>query len=570
MRAAAIRVMLSCTSIAMLTAPMGAWGQARPVVKGKRPVAPGQEPPEQSAPEQASTADAPSRAKSREDAMTKLEGAADAGDAAAAGEAVKVLLPFAKLPDQAADQVRASLVHVEAGELAKAEKLLAEAAGASDEAFIGLALRATKKNRDAEEKAALAAIATAADPRPPAQVLVAGAAVDPDSPRIESAQSKLSTKLDKRNLEMSNAEAAHAISALATLENAAGDTVARLQEAAAELEAGRFAEAEARFRDIRLSASEKSQVAAKAVTWTRARRIQDLENQMHAAEKAKDVLRESAVVLALLDLDPKHKEANRRAKDLKRRVVAARMASVEAARGRGELGVAHWYAVLGLEADPTHAGLKKAKAEIETELKERKDLVMVVEGVKTDGSACKSFGPTLQARAMEVASRRDDLASYVLSEGWTKAWQKGDDRAPVVEGSLVLEASACSFAPATGTAQVQWAVRVPQGADGVAVASGAEAIEVGTASIPKEEQDASGKGARRAAADRASRTVSERIAESRDQVEGWLLALSAYYMKNEDSAAAADAFARFQLDPPVLYDEELARTVATYIATTYR
>lgn len=552
-----------------------AQARPRPVQKGQKPIQPGQDVSEvEAAAESAAPAPEPQDLeKIREEARSKLEAAAKNGDAPGAAQAVKTLLPFVKLEDQADAQVRAALVHIESNELARAEKLLEQARGTSTEAeMVGLAHQAVSGARERDEESALASITDVADPRPAAKVLAAGMSVDPEGRRAAGAADQLARKLDRKNLTMSNERVAQAVEALAILENAPGDTVARLTKAAEAVGAGRLADAEAMFRDIRVSAvgPEASQVSEQAVGWVRARRIRDLEVALDAAQKKGDVLEESRIVQALLDLDPKHREANRRARDIERRVLAARMKMVKEAREAQQLGVAHWYAKKGLEVDPNHAGLTQAKREIEETLKKRTDLIMVVESPTVEAKGCGAIGPVLQREAMEVASRREDLGGYVLSPGWTEAWKKGDARAPTVTGSLVLTVTACEVAPASGSATVQWSVRVPQNVEGAVVAEGEETVQIAGAAIPKEEQDAEANTARRVLSDRIATIVSERISESRDAVEAWLLTLAGYEMSQTQPVQAADAWARFNLNRPVLYDEELAAQVQTYLAQQYR
>jgi len=556
--------------------PELAQARPRPVQKGKKPVAPGDDPDEAGA----TTARAPRAEEPRDlekirtEAQAKLVEAAKVGDPRAAAQGVKTLLPFVKLADPIDAQVRASLVHVEDGQLARAEKVLGEARSkaAPEHEFIGLAYQAVRSARIRNEEQALAEITDVADPRPSAKILAQGLRIAPDSPRVAGAARQLTRKVERRNAVMSNEAVAQAIEALAILENARGDTVARLTKAAEAVGAGRLAEAEAMFEDIRVSAvgPEASDIAREAVTWVRARRIRAQESELAEAQKSGDVLEESRIIQALLALDPDHRQANRRARDIERRVVAARMDMVGARRKAGELGVAHWFAQKGLEVDANHAGLNEAKAEIEEELKDRTDLIMVVEAVTMDGASCGPFGPVLQKEAMEVASRREDLGGYVLSEGWTEAWKNGDDRAPTVTGSLVLTVTECDVTPASGSATVQWAVRAPQGVEGASVAAGEVDVAIAGAAIPKEEQDPEASNARRALADETATAISDRISESRDAMEAWLLDLAAYHMAQTRPADVASAWARFNLDRPVLYDEELAAKVQSYLSKQYR
>jgi hypothetical protein len=571
---------LMASGAALAETPGAELAQARPrpVQKGKGPIKPGEKPPADTGDAAAAATEAAPEpqnlAEIREKAQQQIVDAAKTGDAPAAAQGVKTLLPFTKLDDRPKAQVRAALVHIESGELAQAEKLLDQAReGATDAEFVGLAHQAVRRARIRSEKEAVAEITEVADPRPAAKILAAGMTVDPEGQRAAGAADQLARKVDRRNLQLDDTQFARAVEALAIMENAPGDTVARLTKASEAAQAGRLAEAEAMFRDIRLSASgpESSDVAEKATGWVRARRIDRLEQALDEAQKEGDVLEESRIIQALLQLDPKHREASRRARDIERRVVAMRMKQVRDQREAGNPGVAHLYAVRGLEVDPNHAGLKQAKQAIEEELEKRSDLIMVVESPRLEDSAkCAPFAPTLQKEAMEVASRREDLGGYVLSQGWTEAWKNGDDRAPTVTGSLDLLVTACEVGPASGSATVKWAVRVPQGVEGVAVAEGEEDVRIAGAAIPKEEQDTEAKTARRVLADQIATVVSERISEARDAMDAWLLQLAGYHMSQTRPAETADAWARFNLDRPVLFDEELAATVQTYLAREYR
>jgi hypothetical protein len=521
-------------------------------------------------------------AKARTEAETNLAKAAEAGDARAAAAAIRTLRGLQRLDPVLDARLRAALTHVADGELAKAETMFLSARQADEKSELARqGYEAVNRARVAAEQQAVAVITQGkADPLPAAKTLAAGFGAADSEPRIRQAFRALKSRADRETTSLTDVELAQVVLALGVLENVGGDMQQRLEAAAGLLRDGKAAEAETAFGEAQVGVlgDRKSEVAGWARAWIRARRIRALEQRVQETTDSGDVIAESIVVQALLDLDPKNRLAKSRARDLKRRVVKARLAAADAALKKEEYGVAFLFAQKGLEVAPTSKELQSRRAQAEDELKARMTLVFLVDAPRrvkqAGGSACEGFAPRLQARMMENGSRREDLGSYTLSEAYTRAWTDGVPKVirevGEIEGLLELVIRECSVAPGAASTTVEWTLRVPRKPTGASAASGTVKAEVDGSSIPLDEQDADGRGARQALAEESSKQIADRISEQRDDVDQWLLHLASYYIQEGDDAAAADAYARLLLDKPITLDEDLMVRVSSHLATVYR
>lgn len=534
----------------------------RPVTKSgsRAPIKPGEEPP------------APPSAENTEKAALSLEEAAAEGDVQAGAAAISALR--GSFEEKLEGKMRAGLAHLQAGALAKAERLFASAKEADPEskpAALAFQLASTARNR--QEKLALAAIGSAEDPRPAATTLAAGYAVDENSPRAEQAYEKLRARGQQTHTSISSERLAHIVSALGMLENIGGDMQVRLDEAGALLAKGNLAEAQGAYADARqgVLGARTSEVAALAETWVRDRRIADLEAKLQEVAAKEDVIAESKVVQALLDIDPKNPAALSRKKNLASRLVATRSAKAGELAEAEAWGAAHYVASKGLALAPNASALQRIRDEARAVLKERGDFILVVAAPRLEEGAqsCEKLPAVLQSTLATTASERDDLGGWVLSPGWTEAWKKGDDRVPPVEGQIEIVVDDCSITQSSAQASIQWIVRAPRTAEGEVVAQGELEVVVDASIIPKDEQVASGRGARRVLSEKISEAASEAISRSRDAMDQWLLRLAQHYVQTDEPRKVADAHARLLLDKPISLDDEGLAGVEAYLGQAY-
>jgi len=534
----------------------------RPVTKdgARAPIKPGEEPPP------------PPSAEDTKKAAVSLEEAAAKGDVEAGAAAIAALR--GSFEEKLEGKMRAGLAHLQAGALAKAERLFASAKEADPESKpAALAFQLASTARDREETEALAAIEGADDPRSAAATLAAGYAVDDESPRAQKAYEKLQARGRKSHSTVPPEQLAQLISALGMLENIGGDMQVRLDEAGALLAQGKFAEAQGAYADARkgVLGARTSEVAALGETWVRDRRIADLEERLQEVSARKDVIAESKVVQALLDIDPKNPAALSRKKSLASRLVATRSARAGELAEEEAWGAAHYVAKKGLALTPNARALQKIRDDAQADLKKRGDFIMVVAAprLEAEAQACEKLPAVLQSTLATTASERDDLGGWVLSPGWTEAWKKGDDRVPPVEGQIEVVVNACSVTPSSAQATIQWTVRTPQTAEGEVVAQGELETVVGAGIIPKDEQVASAVGARRVLSEKLSEAVSEAISRSRDAMDQWLLRLAQHYVQTDEPKSVADAHARLLLDKPISLDDEGMAGVESYLGQAY-
>jgi hypothetical protein len=557
--------------LGVLLVPGLAFGAGKPrgpVTKdGKQPATPGDVQATDGAPKPEPTA------ANREEALSKAKAAADAGDPAALAKALRSLRIFSNLNERNDSLLRAGVEHLESGALARAEKTFRSVTGteAADE-MAELGRQGARTARLQAEADALEKVAEASDPRAAARILVAGYEADPESANARKGFRQLKARIEGRFAEMEEGELAHAIEALSILENVEGDMSQRIAKASGILAEGRAAEAEAAYRDAKVGVlgDAESQVAAWAVDWVRKRRIAALEQELAQVSKAKDVIAEDRVVQALLALDPDHREAKRRARTLRSRVVAARLASAREHQDNGQYGPAFIYLKKGLDTAPGHEELGAELEAVKAKLEERRDLILVVPALEPV-EGCAGFAEQLRTEAQQTTSRRDDLGAYVLSPGWTKAWKNDDPRAPHVEGALRLEVVSCRAAAAEGAAQVRWSVQVPLDGDVRGEVAGGElTVSVDSSLVPKDEQDAQGRGTMRQLSDRVASAVADAVASRRDDVDQWLLVLGQTLRQREQPARAAHAYARLVLNKPLMVDDEQMEALGSALSQTYR
>lgn len=563
--------MRAFTVVALLClAPSPTWadGSTRaPVTKdGKKPVGPAAD-----GTEAADTPPPPTQ--NREQALADAKAASESGDGPVLAKSLRVLRISSNLAGRVDSLVRAGIEHLESGAWARAEKSFQAALEANpDQELAQLGLAGAKKARSDAEAQALKDVADADDPRAAARMLVAGYEADPNSANAKQGFKLLKARIEKNVTELSDAEVAHAIEALSILENTEGDMIQRIAKASEVLAAGRAAEAQAAYEDARVGVlgNARSEVAAWAVDWVKQRRIAALEVELESVSKSGDVVDENRIVQALLALDPQHRQANQRAKTLRKRVVAARLASAAAHQDKKEYGPAFIYLRKGLQTAPDDPKLTAEMKAVKEELKKRSDLILVVSEVE-EISSCPGFSELLRTDTQEATSRREDLGAYVLSPGWTDAFEKNDPRVPAVEGRLVLKVQSCAVEPAAGKATVTWSVQVPRVGEAAGVVVQGQITEaVDETLVPKDEQDAEGKGATAQLADRVANEIGDRMSEERDAMDQWLLVLGETLRKQGDDASAADAYARLIIDKPLMVDQEAMDRLGSDLSQTYR
>ncbi|MEM1024383.1 MAG: hypothetical protein AAF627_06825 [Myxococcota bacterium] len=533
-----------------------------PVTKdgSRAPIKPGEAPPP------------PPSAEDTQKAALSLEEAASKGDVQAGAAAIAALR--GTFDEKLEGKMRAGLAHLQSGALAKAERLFASAKEtdpASKPASLAYQLASTARER--AEKQALAEIGTAEDPREAAATLAAGYAVDENNPRAKAAYAKLQARAQKSYGAVPPEQLAQMVSALGMLENIGGDMQARLSEAGELLKAGKLGEAQASYADARkgVLGARTSEVAALGETWVRGRRIAELEKALKRVAATDDVIAESKVVQALLDVDANNRAALARKKNLASRLVATRSARASALAEAKAWGAAHYVASKGLALTPNASKLQKIRDEARADLKKRGDFIMVIAAPRLEegASACTELPSVLQSALATTASKRDDLGGWVLSPAWTEAWKKGDDRVPSVEGQIEVVLSACSITPSSAEATLQWTVRVPQMAEGEVVAQGELGAVVDASIIPKDEQVASGRGARRVLSEKISEAVTEAMSQSRDSMDQWLLRMAQYYARAGEPEKVADAHARLLMDKPISLDDNGMAGVEAYLGEAY-
>ena len=281
---------------------------------------------------------------------------------------------------------------------------------------------------------------------------------------------------------------------------------------------------------------------------------------------------ESTAVQQILQLNNKHRKARAAAKRLEKKVGTSRLDAARTNKKLGKLGVAYVYLERALELNKNDREAKKELEDVKAQLKERLDLILLVEPVKrqrgVSGAACLGFDEMLREEIMTDASKRTDLGGYVLSPGWTKAVKEKNEKAPEVSGSISVEVKSCKTTPAGGKVAFSWQVLVPRQGSVAAKAELQAELPVGI--IPVDEQDEAGNNAKSALAEKSSRAFLESLENEREGIELWLLTLGEHAVKNKDVTQAADAYARLSIQRPASIDPGRLSKIQDYLTKEIR
>lgn len=506
--------------------------------------------------------------------ITKVRTAAKAKKDAEAAENLKLATIAAGAPSDLSSALDVGAEHFSASRYAEAERSFTGAMElAKDSVVAQTGFDVSTASRQREEQVALRGL-TAGDPRPHAKVLKSSLLVDPQSKAVAKGLATVMQGAQRAADKGDDTLAAQNLEAAATLGQESGEDVAGVLEGCALLAKSSHEAAQLRFIAVnagRDKPADRSALAELGAKIALGRRIAILQGELTAAEKEKDVLRQSTMVARILALDPNHRDAGRKKAGLQRRVKTERINAAKTQQSQGKTGVAYLYVTRALELDAKDGAAKKALAELEEKLKKRLDLILVVDAVKRDGvssSQCKGFDGMLQEQLQTVASKRTDLGAYVLSPAWTAAVRKGDERAPEVSGALEVTLKTCSLGSAVGKARIAWRILTPKAGSQVAAGELTAALPSGI--IPRDEQDGAGKNARKAFSSRAAAQISEKISEERDMTDAWLLTLAEHGMGAKDPALVADAWARIKVKASRLIDVERLLVVEKYLDEQFR
>ncbi|MCB9648742.1 MAG: hypothetical protein H6730_19375 [Deltaproteobacteria bacterium] len=519
----------------------------------------------------------PNNAEAKKAFQAMLDAAKKAGKAGQDAEAAQSLR-LATIAAGAASDLSSALdvgaEHLAASRYPEAEQAYQGALDlAKDSAVASTGYEVAKARRQEKEQDALRGLEGADDPRPHADVLKRSRVVEPDSKVVAKGYQLLLTRANKGTAQAKDADVAQALEAAATLEAISSEQQAGVQEATALLAKASFVEAQSKFVAVNAGreGADRSEVAELGAKLALQRRVALLEEELARAETAKDVLWQSMVVGKILELDPNHKDAGKKAKLVEGKVKSERVAAARTQKAQGKLGVAYLYLSRALALDPKDADAVGEQKAVSEALGKRLDLIMVVPGIKREkvsASQCKGLDGMLQEALQTSASKRTDLGGYVLSPAWTAAVEKGDERAPEVSGSLTVTMTQCSLGSATGNASFKWVIKTPK--DGKVVAEGSLKADLPAGTIPRDEQDGAGNNARKAFSQRAADAIGEKIAEDRDRTEAWLMTLAEYGMEQKDPALVADAWARIKVKASALVDVERLVKVEAYLDEQFR
>lgn len=488
----------------------------------------------------------PDGKKAFEAILARIGKAAKKGDGKAAAQASREAVVASgagadqvKVVEEAAAAMAENMAAIAEVQLEKAKK------GLPSSKVVDAVLDGAKTLRAQAEKAALKALPRVEDPRPSAEALSASLAVSPTPKVVEKGRKIVLGRARKAAKKGDALQLSRTLSAAGRLDPALADAKDELDAAAEKLASGELGAAEAGFAEL------PGEVGPEAAKLVHQLRVGKARAAVTAAAKKKDVLAEAQANAKLLELSPGDRAASKRAKSLSKRVKSSRLDTARAQLELGKPGVTWVYAMRALEASPGDEKAVELKKKAEALLAERKDLIIVIEAVEdaAGGSgSCAKLAPALQAAAMEQLSKRTDLGGYVLSESWTKAWREGHDKAPKVSGGLQLAVDRCGITPSTGEAGVSWKLLTPR--EGKVTAEGTLAVDVPEGFILADQRDAAGENARAKLVDRIVDELVDGLKVEGVAVKSWLLTTAEAALAREEPEAAADAFARFSLDPP--------------------
>jgi hypothetical protein len=383
--------------------------------------------------------------------------------------------------------------------------------------------------------------------------------------------SELVTRAKKTAKQGADAETAQVLEAAALLENSESEVQVKLTEASGLYAKGSFEEAEKTFSSVD-GDSGKSKIADLGRELARARRVSLLEAEWKSAKADKDVLRENGIVSQILAIDPNHREAKTAAKRVEKEVGSSRIGAARSNKELGKLGVAYVYLERALALNSADAEAKKEMEDVSAKLKERMDLILLVEPVarakEVGGQPCLGFDEMLRDEIMSTSSKRTDLGGFVLSPNWTKAVEEKSDKAPEVSGGIALTVTKCKTTPKDGKATFTWSLLVPR--KGSPVAKGEVSADVPSGLIPRDEQDEASNNAKQALAARATASFLESLENERDTIDLWLLTLAEHAVAEKDVALAADAYARLAIKQPRSIDPKRVEKIEEYLAKELR
>jgi tetratricopeptide (TPR) repeat protein len=494
--------------------------------------------------------------------------AARTADDVTAADRIKMASIASNPPDDLSAAIDAGASHLAAARHAEAEKAFTEARELSKDSKVArVALEVARLRRSSAEKEAKAALAKGGDPRPHAQILKTSLLVDPKSRVVSQALAELVQRARRSAKQGDDAETAQVLEAAALLESGA-DVQVELTTAFGLYAKGSFEEAENAFASV----NGDGRVAGLGRELSRARRIALLEAEWKSAKADKDVLRENGIVRRILAIDADHREAKAAAKRLEKAVGSNRIEAARSNKELGKLGVAYVYLERALKLDENDGEAKREMDDVTAKLKERLDLILVVEPVtrskSVGSSACLGFDEVLRDEIMSVSSKRTDLGGYVLSPSWTKAVEEKSDKAPDVSGGIAVEVTKCKTTPRDGSASFTWSLVVPR--KGSPAAKGEVTAELPRGLIPRDEQDEAGNNAKKALADRATTAFLESLENERGSIDLWLLTLAEHAVAEKDVPLAADAYARLSIKRPSSIDPDRLAKIEEYLSKELR
>ncbi len=493
-------------------------------------------------------------------------------DDATASDKIKLACIASNPPDDLRSAIEAGVMRLAESKHAEAEKAFLEAVAlAKDSKVARVGVEVARTRRTTIEKNARTALGKPGDPRPHARVLQESLLVEPKSRTVRAALYDLVDRARKAAKAGADSETAQVLEAAALLENSGADVQVKLTEASGLYAQGSFEAAETVFGSVD-GGGAGSKVADVGKRLARERRISVLEAEWREARHNKDLLREAAIVRQILDADPRHREARAASKRLEKEVGTNRIGAAKTSREMGKLGVAYIYLERALKLNADDDDAKKEMEAVTAKLKERMDLILLVERVSREKAVgpkvCLGFDEVLRDEIMSVSSKRTDLGGFVLSPGWTKAVEEKSDKAPEVSASIAVKVTECETTPEGGKSAFTWELQVPR--KGMTAAKGEFAAELESGIIPKDEQDEAGNNAKKALATKATAAFLDSFEGQRDTIDLWMLTLAEYGMRHKDVATVADAYARLSIKKPESIDPARLAKVEKYLTKELR
>ncbi|MEO1230509.1 MAG: hypothetical protein AAFZ18_16540 [Myxococcota bacterium] len=496
----------------------------------------------------------------------RLEAAADKGDGAAAAGALREADAATSAEPQISEAIERAAVALEGGRFAEAESVLVGARRKMPRSeAVKRGEAAARDLRTNAEEAAFDGLRAGEDPRVHAATLVASRALDGFEATLARGRRAALDRASAAAKQDDMTTLARSLAAAGQLVDRSAEGAIALTEAAELVAKEQLAEAEEAYGGL------GGEVAARARSLMRSTRISRARAAVKAAAEEGRLLDEADANQALLALAPKDREARARQRRLAQEVRATRTTAARRQLDLGKPGLAWLYVERALRLDPKDRTARALRDEAEEALEKSKDLIMVIEAVRFDGASTRGCGPVdteLQAQLMSELSQRTDLNGYVLSEGWTKAWREKDPRAPSVTGGLAVLVQGCTVSPGAGQLQLGWAVQTPKG--GKSTAAGDVSSEVLEGSLLIDERDAAGNNVRKLLIDRALEAIVNGLQGESAAVRQWLLTSAEHALSEGNPERAADAFARFLMNPVNSADPERVSAIETALAKAFR